>query len=220
MSEKRKRIFKDALFIVPFLIVTVIVSLAAMFVSGRDVHEMMTIVKENTNSDPTMDISEYTKLEKNKYTLSYSYGDKESSVVYAFYTYNYKGDNPIETLDLKEQRDGYEPGIYKIEWYMNQEFVSYTPDGSTSEPVLYPSVEQPYMCDYVRSYSWNTMLDNLGVDSDLSKGYKVLKVLSAYVWDTTERENILLGFGGNPTEMYSYLHDKPGEYRHVKITNR
>ena len=65
MSEKRKRIFKDALFIVPFLIVTVIVSLAAMFVSGRDVHEMMTIVKENTNSDPTMDISEYTKLENN-----------------------------------------------------------------------------------------------------------------------------------------------------------
>ena len=66
MSEKRKRIFKDALFIVPFMLVTVIVSIIMMFVVGRDVFDMMTIVKENTTSDKTMDISEYT--ETNKYS--------------------------------------------------------------------------------------------------------------------------------------------------------
>ena len=116
MSEKRKRIFKDALFIVPFMIVTAAVSMVLMFIAGRDIHEMMTIVKENTNSEPTMDITEYTGLQSDKYSLSYSYGDKESSVVYASYTYNAKGDNIVETLELKGERDEFDPGTCKIEW--------------------------------------------------------------------------------------------------------
>ncbi len=220
MSEKRKRIFKDALFIVPFMLVTVIVSIIMMFVVGRDVFDMMTIVKENTTSDKTMDISEYTEMQSNKYSLSYYYGDRESSVEYATYSYNAKGDYPIETLELKESRDGFEPGIYKIEWYMQQEFVSYTSNDSAAEPGLYPASEQPYMCEYVRSYSWSGMLEEFGIDNDMAKGYKVLKFISAYVWDTSERENILLGLGGNPTNMYSYRMDKPGEYRKVTVTNR
>ena len=220
MSEKRKRIFKDALFLVPFLIITALLTLGLMFVAGRDVFEMMTIVKENTTSDSAMDVSGYINLQSNKYSLSYSYGDKENSVEYAVYSYNAKGDNPIETLVLKEERDGFEPGTYKIEWYTNQDFVSYTPDGSTSAPVLYYAEEQPYMCEYVRSYSWSNMLYGLSIDSDTAKGYKVLKVLSAYVWDNSERENILLGLGGNPTDLYSYRIDKPGEYKHIKLTNR
>ena len=64
------------------------------------------------------------------------------------------------------------------------------------------------------------MLEEFGIDNDMAKGYKVLKFISAYVWDTSERENILLGLGGNPTNMYSYRMDKPGEYRKVTVTNR
>ena len=69
MSEKRKRIFKDALFLVPFLIITALLTLGLMFVAGRDVFEMMTIVKENTTSDSAMDVSGYINLQSNKYSL-------------------------------------------------------------------------------------------------------------------------------------------------------
>lgn len=220
MSEKRKRIFKDALFIVPFMLITVVLSLALMFVVGRNVHDMMKIVKENTTSDKTMDISVYTQLSTNKYTLRYSYGDDSSSTQYAVYSYNSKGDDPIEELELMESRDGFEPGTYRIAWYMQQEFVSYTPSDPSIESVVYEAEDQPYMCEYVRSYSWSEMLSACGADAETTKGYKIFKFISAYVWDSTEREYILWGLGGNPQELYSYVNSKPGEYRKITVTNR
>lgn len=218
MSEKRKRIFKEALFLLPFMFVVTAVSLLLMFFVGRDIRDVMNIVTSNSTSDKNMDISDYSEYESKKYTLEYYYGDESDCVKYAEYTENSRGDDTTRILVLHEPRDGFEAGTYKTEWFYSTEYVSFTPtDGEEDNTQSYSAEEQPYMYDYVLSYSYSRLLTDYGAQVEKSKGYKVLGIISAYTWDSSERKNYLLGLGGNPKQFYSYLNNSNTEYKKVLI---
>ncbi len=215
MSEKRKRIFREAIFIVPFMLIVTVVSLAGMFMVGRTPRDMVGILKRNFTSDSSMNIDSYVGYESKKYDLEYYYGDTSECVKYAQFSSNSKGDTPTCTLTLFESRDGFDPGIYTIEWFYSQEYVTYSPLEGEGESESNIASDVPITYNMVKSYEWESQLVNYEADFEQYKGFKVLGFLSVYSWDSAERENILWGLGGNPKELYSYLHNSKDEYKKV-----
>lgn len=189
-----------------------------MFFVGRDVRDIMGIVTANSTSDKNMDISDYSEYDSKKYTLEYYYGDDSDCVKYAEYVENSRGDDPTQTLVLYEDRDGFEAGTYTIEWFYSTEYISFTPASGDEEDIQnYTAEEQPYMYDYVLSYSYSRLLSDYGADVEKSKGYKLFGLVSAYTWDSSERKNYLMGLGDSPKQFYSYLNSANTEYKKVII---
>lgn len=219
MSEKRKRIFKDALFVFPFMLIVSAVALGMMFTIGRTPRDMAGILKRNFTSNQSMKIDDYSKYNTKKYNIDYYYGDSESCVKYAEYSYNAKGDDPLQTLKLFEARDGFDPGIYKIEWFHMEEYVTYSTLENENEVELYKTEEVPLMHNLVESYSWESQMEMYETEVQPSKGYKVLGLLTVYTWESTDRQNILWGLGGNPKELYSYINNSVSEYKKISLNN-
>lgn len=216
MSEKRKRIFKESAFFVPFLLVVTIVSLILMFSAGRTVRDAMNLVSENLTSDVNMDVSAYAVNENKKYTLTYCYGEGEESTEYAEFSQKMKSDQTVYTLTLYEPRDGFDAGYYTTDWFYSEEFVTYAPLDDEENATSYSVSEQPYMYDYILSYSYDTLMNNYGATTEMSKGYNIIG-LKIYMWDTIDRVNYLWGLGGNPMQFYSYLYGNDSEYTKVII---
>ena len=220
MSEQRKRIFKDALFVIPFLLIVTAVSLGAMFLNGRDAKDIMEIITENFTSDNQMNISVYTEaFAPKKYTLKYSELSDSDSEPYAVYVLNKKGDDPTETLTLSKECDGFEAGVYKIEWFHQEQYVTFTPLEYDAQTENYLVVEQPYMYEYIKSYSWDNLMTESGASYEVIKGYKILGFISAFTWDSETSQNIIWGLGGNPVELYIYSIDYE-QSRKVSVSKR
>lgn len=216
MSEKRKRIFKEGAFFLPFLLVVTMVSLIIMFSVGRTMRDAMDLVSENFTSDKNMDVLAYAENESKKYTLKYYYGDAESRTEYAEFTKKMKSDQTIYSLTLLEPRDGFDAGYYTTDWFYSEEFVTYAPLDDKDNTTSYTLDEQPYMYEYILSYSYETLMNDYGATYEVSRGYNILG-LKIYMWDSSERVNYLWGLGGNPMQFYSYLYDKNIEYTKVII---
>lgn len=215
MSEKRKRIFKEALFIVPFMLIVTAVSLAMMFFVGRTPRDMMGILSRNFTSDKSMKLSDYAEYNNKKYTLEYYYGDSEECVKFAEFSYNSRGDDTIYELTLLEPRDGFDPGNYTIEWFYSEEYVTYSPLGGTEETELNLVEDVPITYNMIKSYSWKSQMEAYEADSEMFKGYKVIGLVSVFTWDSPDRQNIVWGLGGNPKQLYSYLNTSKSEYKKV-----
>ena len=217
MSEKRKTIFREALFIVPFMLIVTVVSLAFMFSIGRTPLDMSQIIERHSLPDSSMTFEEYSGYESTKYTIKYYYGDNEECVKYAEYSYNGKGDKPVQKLTLFETRDGFDPGFYKIEWFHGEEYVTYAALENEEKTELYGSGDVPVMYNLVLSYSWQSQMQYYGGEYLPSEGYKLLGFISLYTWDTEDRDNVLWGIGGNPMQFYSYIKDTDNEYKRISF---
>lgn len=217
MSDKRKRIFKESLFIVPFLLVVTVVSLVMMFGIGRTVRDTLDIVRENMTSDSNMNISTYTDRESKKYTLKYYYGEKGECTEYAEFTLKAKSDDTTYELTLFEARDGFEAGYYKTEWFYSTEYVTYAPLTDKDNGKSYPVEEEPYMYEYIKSYSYENLMESFGATTEVSKGYKILGLINLYTWDSSDRVNCIWGIGSKPMQFYTYLNDNTTEYKKVTL---
>ncbi len=215
MNEKRKTIFREALFTVPFMLVVSVASIASMFFIGRTPLDAAGVLKRHVRSNKTMSIQDYSEYDSRKYELKYYYGDDDDTVKFAHYSYNAKGDDPIQSLTLYEPRDGFDPGYYKIEWFHDEEYVTYATLENEDKTELYYADEVPLMYNLILSYSWKAQAEFYGADNEPSKGYKPLGFISLYLWDSDGRKNILWGIGGNPIEFYSYIADAENEYKKV-----
>jgi len=208
MSEQRKRIFKDALFVIPFLLIVTALSLGVMFLTGRDAKDIMQLVTDNFTSDNKMNISVYTEsFSPKKYSLRYSKISDSENEPYAVYAFNKKGDDPTETLTLSKECDGFEAGVYRIEWFHQEQYITFTPLEYDAQTESYLVNEQPFMFEYVKSYSWDNLISVSGAAVETVKGYKLLGFISAFTWDSDTSRNILWGLGGNPQELYIYSMD-------------
>ncbi len=216
MSGKRKTIFREALFIVPFMLIVTVVSLAVMFSVGRTPLDTAGIIGRHFAADKSMTFEEYSGYESTKYEIKYYYGDNEECVKYAEYSYNGKGDTPVQKLTLFEARDGFDPGYYKIEWFHGEEYVTYATLENEDKTELYTSGEVPVMYYLVLSYSWQSQMDYFGEELP-SDGYKLFGFISLYTWETENRDNILWGIGGNPMQFYSYIKNTDNEYKRISF---
>lgn len=201
----------------PFLLVVTAVSFVMMFGIGRTVRDMLSLVNENLSSDSNMDISTYLDNESKKYTLKYYYGEKGECTEYAEYTLKAKGDEPTYELTLFEARDGFDAGYYKTEWFYSVEYVTYAPLDDKDNGKSYPVEQEPYMYEYIKSYSYDALLEDYGASTEISKGYKILGVINLYTWDSSERVNCIWGIGGRPMQFYTYLNDNTTEYKKVTV---
>ena len=218
MNVKRKRIFKDALFNVPFVIIISAVTVGFMFCAGRTPYDIKQIAASKIDSKSDLDVSAYYNQRAKSYKVDYYYGDKESEKLYAEFVYDGKGDTPVKTLTLYEARNGFDAGEYSRLWVLGDEYVTYTPPDSTVESGAfekYLASEVPLMANLVSSYSWDTMLQNSGAVTGCNSSSEV--GVNLFLWDSTEndvlRDNFLWGIGGNPKEMYSYIKGSQGEYK-------
>ena len=219
MNEKRKIIFKEALFTIPFLLIALIVTIVVMFLSGRSAYDIKSLVVTNFRSNSSADISPFLKTDSKNYTINYYYGDKNSSEIYASFVYNGKGDDPQSVLTLYEARDGFDPGVYSAVWSLGEQYVTYWPNGSSAEGEgfeKYLATDVPLMFNLVDSYSWEGSMQSSGAADGGIKGYTLLGT-KLFVWDHTEkdvmRDNFIWGIGGNPMEYYSYISGDQGEYK-------
>ena len=219
MNIKRKIIFKDALFLVPFMLIVSIATAGIMFKVGRTPYDIEQMAIKNVRSSNTIDISDYIKLKSEKYSVKYYYGDKNDCVLYADFTYDNRGDNPEAVLELYEARDGFDPGKYSIVWFMGEQYVTYTPSEASGEAdniEKYLSSEVPLMYNLVNSYSWDGMLSAWGIDAG-SVSARSLMGVRLFSWDHSDkdimRDNFVWGIGGNPLEVYSYIRGSQGEYK-------
>ncbi len=153
------------------------------------------------------------------YTVRYYYGDNTSSELYAEFSYEGKGDDPKSVLTLYESRDGFDPGVYSVMWFMSEQYVTYWPLNSSADGEgfeKYLANEVPLMFKFVNSYSWDGAMQTSGAEDGGAKGYACLG-LKLFVWDHTEKEimrnNFVWGVGGNPLEYYSYIPGSQGEYK-------
>lgn len=217
MSEKRKTIFREALFIVPFMLIVTVISFSVMFFVGRTPLDASEIIGRHFKADKTMTLEEYSEYDSVKYSLKYYYGDDTECVKYAEYSFNSKGSDPVQSLTLFEPRDGFDPGYYKIEWFHEEEYVTYATLDNEDKTELYHSEEVPVMYNLILSYSWQSQSELYGASYEPSKGYKLLGFISLYTWDTDGRKNILWGIGGNPLQFYSYIKDAENEYKRVNF---
>ncbi len=219
MNEKRKIIFKEALFTVPFLLIAALATLVVMFLSGRTPQDIERLVVSNFKSDSSADIAPFVKTDAKDYTVRYYYGDNTSSELYAEFSYEGKGDDPKSVLTLYESRDGFDPGVYSVMWFMSEQYVTYWPLNSSADGEgfeKYLANEVPLMFKFVNSYSWDGAMQTSGAEDGGAKGYACLG-LKLFVWDHTEKEimrnNFVWGVGGNPLEYYSYIPGSQGEYK-------
>ncbi|MDE7390452.1 MAG: hypothetical protein K2M82_05885 [Lachnospiraceae bacterium] len=217
MNERRKRILKESLFLFPFLIVVSIVSIGIMFAQGRTIRDTVDLVEEYFTSDSGMDLSVYAENNSNKYTLKYYYGEKDSSEQYAEYTQKTRDGETTCNLVLYEPRDGYQAGYYTTEWFYSVEYVTYAPLDDENSANSYPAEEEPYMYEYIRSYSYDSLLTTNGVETDAYKGYKLLGFISLYSWDYIDRTACAWGIGSKPFEFYIYYNDSTTEYKKVTV---
>ncbi len=223
MSAKRKIIFKEALFTVPFLLIASLITAAVMFKAGRSAYDIEQLVKMNFTSDASQNITGYLTTASKAYDVDYYYGDNESSVLYAQFKYEGKGDEPKSTLTLYEARDGFDPGVYTTAWFFGEEYVTYWPLGSSADGAgfeKYLTTEVPVMYNLVKSYSWDGAMLSSGAGDELVSGYSLFGI-KLFIWDYSDngtiRENFLWGIGGNPREMYSYIHGTQGEYKKIVL---
>ena len=217
MSEKRKTIFREGLFVVPFMLLVTIITAAIMFSVGRTPLDAVGILARHVKSDKSMTLEQYTAYDSVKYNLKYYYGDDTERVKYAEYSYNAKGDETTQSLTLFEPRDGFDPGFYKIEWFHEEEYVTYAALENESKTELYHFDEVPVMYNLILSYSWQAQTVLYGTEYEPAKGYKLLGFISLYTWDTEGRENILWGIGGNPLQFYSYIKEAENEYKRINF---
>ncbi len=223
MSEKRKLIFKEAIFNVPILLILTILTSAAMFLSGRSAYDVRYMIRTNLHSDPQADVTSYLTTSRKSYKIDYSYGDKNENVLYAEFKYEGKGDTPKSILTLYEARSGFDAGEYTIEWFKEKEYVTYTPFNSTASDEnyeQYSAEDVPVMYNFVSSYSWNGAMLKSGAADEQTSGYSFMG-LKLFVWDYTDegiiRECFMWGIGGNPREMYSYIRGTDGEYKKMVL---
>lgn len=221
MSQKRKIIFKEALFNVPFLLIVSALVFAVMFLSGRSAYDIEQIVKHNLHSDAAADVTACLKTERKAYKLEYYYGDNTDKVLYAEFEYKGKGDTPESTLTLYEARDGFDSGIYTTVWFFDEEYVTYRPLGTSQDSESfekYLTTEVPLMYQLVNSYSWDGAMLSGGAADGGTSGYKLIG-LRLFLWDHADngniRENFLWTIGANPRELYSYIPGTQGEYKKV-----
>lgn len=216
MSEKRKRIFRESVFLIPFLIVVTLISFGFMFKIGRTVKDTIMLVEEHFSVDSSMDISDYTKS-RDKYTLKYYYGDDESCTEFAQYSQK-SGDEPVYELTLFEDRDGFEAGYYKTEWFHSVEYVTYAPLEDKKNTESYHVEEQPFMYEYIKSYSYDNLLSDYGALVENIDGYSVLGLINMYVWDSTDGVNCIWGLSQKPVQFYSCFNNGSSEYKKVTIS--
>lgn len=219
MNPKRKVIFKDAFFVVPFLLIASVITLAVMFKIGRNPYDIDKLITKKFHSNSTADISRYLTHKSDEYTVKYYYGDDDESVMYAEYKYEGRGDHPETTLTLYEARDGFDAGVYSVVWSLGEEYVTYTPPNSTVNSAdfeKYLTSEVPLMYNLVTSYSWEGLLNSSGASDGNASGHTFLGI-RLFSWDHEEngvlRGNFLWGIGGNPCELYSYIQGSQGEYK-------
>lgn len=218
MSEKRKIIFREGLVIVPFLLLAAAVSLGFMFFSGRTVLDAVKLVARHVKTEIPADSSAYFDYDGVRYTISYFYGDTDSSVQYAEFTYDKNSDKAVQSLTLFEPRDGFDPGFYKIENFHSEEYVTYAVLENEEETELYLSQDVPVMYNLIQSYSWQGQSDIYkSAAQESAKYYKLLGIISLYTWDADGRENLIWGIGGNPIQFYSYITDSESEYKKISF---
>ncbi len=199
----------------PFMLVVTAVSLVLMFFVGRTPKDMVGMLSRNFTSDKSMQLTDYSEYKNKKYSLEYFYGDSEECVKYAEFGYNSKGDNTTYELTLLEPRDGFDPGYYAIEWFHSEEYVTYSTLSGDEETELNHVEDVPITYNMIKSYSWESQMENYGADFEPFKGYKVIGLVSVFSWDSTDRMNIVWGLGGNPKQLYSYLNTSKDEYKKV-----
>lgn len=223
MSEKRKLIFKEAVFNVPFLIILTVVTAVIMFLSGRSPYDIEQLIKMNMQSDSKIGVSDYLQTSRKSYEVKYYYGDNDGKELYAEFKFEGKGDTPKSTLTLYEARSGFDPGVYTIEWFKSNEYVTFTPPDTTADSDKYEQYltsEVPLMYSFVNSYSWDGAMLKSGAGDGSASGYSLLGI-RLFVWDYTDdgvsRENFIWGIGGNPQEMYSYIRGSEGEYKLMRL---
>ncbi len=219
MNERRKIIFKEALFNVPFLLIVGVVTFVVMFKSGRSAFDIEQIITTNFHSDPKASVEAFLKTEAKSYSVDYYYGDTKDKVLYAEFEYVGRGDDPQSTLTLYEGRDGFDPGVYSTAWFFGEQYVTYWPLGSSADGSgfeKYLTTDVPLMYNLVNSYSWEGAAKSFGADESTLKGYTMLGI-KLFSWDYSDngvmRENFVWGIGGNPREMYSYIRGSQGEYK-------
>lgn len=217
MSEKRKRIMRESIFLVPFLLAVMLVSMVAMYSIGRTVRDVVDLIQEKMASDSSMDISYYIDNDSKKYTLKYYYGEKGECTKYAEYSQKIKSDEQTYELVLYESRDGFEPGYYKTEWFHSVEYITYAPLNNENNSSSTPVEDEPYTYEYIKSYSYDYLMKNFGADTEASKGYKILGLANLYTWDSSDRSNCIWGIGSRPLEFYTYLNDNTTEYKKVTV---
>ncbi len=221
MSDRRKRIFRESLFLVPFLLIVTVVTLLLMYRTGRTIRDTAELIADNLTVNEDMDISVYTDdFDDDKYTLQYYYGETGESTLYAEFVCNTKDeDEPVYCLTLYEERGGYSAGAYETEWFHSEEYISYEPlDGSDGETTSTLVDEAPQTYSYIKSYSYDSLLSDYGVYTEQIKGYKLLGLLSYYTWDTSDRVNCIFGIGGKPLRFYTYPNDNTTEYKKVVLS--
>ncbi len=221
MSERRKTIFREGLFLVPFLLIAAAVTLVVMYSAGRTIRDTAQLIEDNLTAKADMDISVYTDdFDDEKYTLKYYYGETGESTLYAEFSCNLKDeDEPVYSLTLYEERGGYSAGVYETEWFHSEEYISYEPlEDSDGEASSYLVSDSPETYSYIKSYSYDTLLSDYGAYTEQSKGYKLLGILSYYTWDTSDRANCVFGIGSRPLWFYTYPNDNTTEYKKVAIS--
>ncbi len=219
MNAKRKIIFKESLVNIPFIIIASIITVCIMFKAGRNVYDIEQLAILRLSPDHSSKITNYIKKDFDHYNIKYYYGDNDSSVLYAEFSYEGRKETPESKLTLYETRDGFDPGEYSSVWFMNEHYVTFTPPNSSVESdnfEMYLADEVPLMNNLVDSYSWEGMLTSCGAAENAENAYSFLGI-KLFRWDHSEndtmRENFVWGIGGNPREMYSYIKGSDGEYK-------
>lgn len=216
MSEKRKRIFRESIFLIPFLLIVTVVSLGCLFKIGRTVKDTVMFVEEHLSADNSMDISVYAEG-RDRYTLKYYYGDNDSCTKFAEYSMK-SGDEPVYELTLLEDRDGFEAGFYKTEWFHSAEYVTYAPIDDEKNTESYTVEEQPYIYEYIKSYSYDSLMSNHGALTEYSDGYSVFGIFNMYVWDSENGVNCIWGVGKRAVQFYTCPNSGGTEYKKVTIS--
>lgn len=215
MSEKRKVVLMEGLFLVPFLLIATVISLVLMFGIGRNFSDIVELSQEYLTADSSMDITEYEFDEDKGYKLKYYYGESEQCTEFANYSQKSNKDGITYELTLLEARDGFDAGYYKTEWFHSEEYITYAPIEDKNKTTSYPVDEQPYMYNYVKSYSYETLLNDYSALSSNTNGYSILGIVKLYVWETNGRVNCIWGIANKPIQFYTKIDNGTEEYKKV-----
>lgn len=202
----------------PFLLIVTVVSLVLMFSIGRDARDVMQLISNKLSVDSSMDLSDYSENKGEKYSLKYYYGDGTDTTLYADFSQKEKGGEVTYSLTLYEPRNGFEPGYYKTEWFHSEEYVTYAPLDDKNNETSNRAEEQSYIYDYIKSYSYDGLMSELGADSiNSTDSFKILGLGTVFQWSFDGRENYMWGLGNTPIELYSYIFNGSSEYKKVSI---
>lgn len=219
MSEHKKQILRESVFLIPFLLIAAVVSVAVMFGTGRNVMDIVETAQSSLTPSAQLDLADFAGDSGSASSLKYyygNYGNDGETVKYAEFREKADSNEPTVSLTLYEPRDGFDAGYYKTEWFHSEEYITYAPPDDKNNAESYPIGEQPYMYEYVKSYSYENLLNNYGALTEYSNGYSILNAVKLFVWNTDGRTNMMWGIGSIPMQFYTYYNNSD-EYKKVTI---